>query len=374
MDASGVSSMLLTMRRWFAAPWLPVLTYHQVRPTKTGEQLRLTMDATAEQLDLQLAFLASQFRFVDSEDLVAFFGGKALPPDPVMLTFDDGYLECHSQVLPLLQRHAAKATFFITTGPIEARRPFWWDRIALFVKRSKLEVLDLTYPFPILLRRDGDNDADVITALNSIVKSYIGLDLERFLAHVSEACAVTLSTAAEREIADATMMTWEHVRALADAGMDVQSHTRTHRVLHTLSPTEIAEELSGSRGDLEAVIERPVRALAYPVGYRLHHLSYVADALREAGYALAFTNQTGVNHIARPPSPYDIRRIAMSAGYDNRFFRSMMALPYLAPQRKRAPASIERSFVPGEASNVSGTRQCMTPEFFAEVEKNRSSA
>jgi hypothetical protein len=223
------------------------------------------------------------------------------------------------------------------------------------VERSTRAVLELSYPFPIRFHRDGTNDANVNAALAGIVKSYIGLDLERFLHHVSDACGVTLTSVEERALADATLMTWEQVRALADAGMDVQSHTRTHRVLHTLLPTEIREELALSRSDIEAVIERPVRALAYPVGYCLQHLGYVSDALREAGYALAFTNQTGVNHIGRPPGCYDIRRIAMCTSYDARFFRAMMALPYLAPTRTRAGASTEPPFVPGESA-VSGTR------------------
>jgi peptidoglycan/xylan/chitin deacetylase (PgdA/CDA1 family) len=353
MDATGISRTLLTMRRWFGTPWLPVLTYHQVLPATDGE-LPSAVDATTEQLDAQLALLSRQFRFVDTADVIAFFRGKPLPPNPVMVTFDDGYRECHSEVLPILQRHGAKATFFITSGPIESRRPFWWHQVALFVERSTRPVLELTYPFPIRFHRDGTNDADVNAGLAGIVKSYIGLDLERFLEHVSDVCGVTLTSAEERELADATLMTWEQVRELADAGMDVQSHTRTHRVLHTLLPSEIGEELALSRSDIEAVIERPVRALAYPVGYCLQHLGYVSDALREAGYALAFTNQTGVNHIGRPPGCYDIRRIAMSTRYDDRFFRAMMALPYLAPTRTRA-ASASPPFVPG-ASGVSGTR------------------
>jgi hypothetical protein len=92
------------------------------------------------------------------------------------------------------------------------------------------------------------------------------------------------------------------------------------------------------------------------VGYPLRNLRYVDDALREAGYALAFTNQTGVNHVSRPPSPYDIRRISMSVEYDQAFFRAMMALPYLAPGRS-ASTIAGHSRAATRPAVVSGTRR-----------------
>ena len=63
-------------------------------------------------------------------------------------------------------------------------------------------------------------------------------------------------------------MTWDDVRALAGAGMDIESHTRTHRVLDTLDRDQLRDELVGSRRDLEAQLGRPIRAIAYPVGRR----------------------------------------------------------------------------------------------------------
>jgi peptidoglycan/xylan/chitin deacetylase (PgdA/CDA1 family) len=46
-------------------------------------------------------------------------GGDELPSRPLVLTFDDGFADFHSRVLPLLARYGFTATLFITTGWID---------------------------------------------------------------------------------------------------------------------------------------------------------------------------------------------------------------------------------------------------------------
>ena len=92
-------------------------------------------------------------------------------------------------------------------------------------------------------------------------------------------------------------MTWDQVRALARAGMDVESHGRRHRVLQTLDDATLDDELAGSRADLEAQLGRPVRAIAYPVGRRIAREARIRDALAAAGYRIGLTNQSGVNRV-----------------------------------------------------------------------------
>ncbi len=43
-------------------------------------------------------------------------GAGSLPDRPVVLTFDDGYADFHSQAMPLLDRYDFTATLFVTTG------------------------------------------------------------------------------------------------------------------------------------------------------------------------------------------------------------------------------------------------------------------
>ncbi len=71
------------------------------------------------------------------------------------------------------------------------------------------------------------------------------------------------------------------IREMQRAGIDFQSHTRTHARLTTLAPSEALCELRSSRCALEQALGAPVRAVAYPWG------AYDDTVLRlaeEAGY------------------------------------------------------------------------------------------
>jgi peptidoglycan/xylan/chitin deacetylase (PgdA/CDA1 family) len=74
---------------------------------------------------------------------------------------------------------------------------------------------------------------------------------------------------------------WQRLRALAAAGWEVGSHTVTHPRLTTLDDDALARELAGSREALEAAMEAPCPAVAYPYG---DADARVVEAAGRAGY------------------------------------------------------------------------------------------
>jgi peptidoglycan/xylan/chitin deacetylase (PgdA/CDA1 family) len=62
------------------------------------------------------------------------------------------------------------------------------------------------------------------------------------------------------------MLAPQDLRTLADAGMSVQAHGKSHRYLDELSLPEVEHELSDSKYRLEAFLDEPVTALALPGG------------------------------------------------------------------------------------------------------------
>src|SRR5712671_5997424 len=78
----------------FWRPALRVLCYHRVHPGRRDGHT-----VTTAQLDAQLAYLArSGFRFIRARDLIS---GSALPERPLLLTFDDGYLDTLEHAVPV---------------------------------------------------------------------------------------------------------------------------------------------------------------------------------------------------------------------------------------------------------------------------------
>src|SRR5678816_2281439 len=160
-------------------------------------------------------------------------------------------------------------------------RIYWWERIALLISQTRRATATLRYPVPLTLEL---GDPTVAGKLNSLIKDTRGLDVERFLGELADALGVEWNAPLETRYADDLIMTWDQIRALARAGMDVESHTRRHRVLQTLPPAELEDELAGSRKELEAQLGRPVRVIAYPVGRRVAQEAHIRRALTAAGY------------------------------------------------------------------------------------------
>ena len=75
------------------------------------------------------------------------------------------------------------------------------------------------------------------------------------------------------------------MRALHRAGMEVGSHTLSHRDLRRLDDSELEHELLESKRAVEGLTGEPCRTLAYPYG---HYDERVVRAAADAGYALAF--------------------------------------------------------------------------------------
>lgn len=331
LGKTRLAPALLAARRLGVSPWITVLGYHRAGAVGAATEYDDgVVDVDPEAFERQLVFLKRTCNVVDNDQMLAFVRGGTLPPNAVHLTFDDGYLDNHDVVMPILQRHGLKATFFVTTSYVDERRLFWWDRINLLVKSSRKEVLELDYPRALRLPIGSTAERTVaIRDLIRIIKDTFRLDLERFLDRVANATGVFLSREEERRRADSLLMTWEHVRALRRGGMDVQSHTTTHRVLQTLPHEHLVRELEGSKKQLEEVLEERVRCISYPVGKPIRKTPHIREAVRAAGYELGFSNCSGVNH-AWSFDPLDARRVSTDAAESDGDFRAMIAVPYLA--------------------------------------------
>jgi peptidoglycan/xylan/chitin deacetylase (PgdA/CDA1 family) len=102
-------------------------------------------------------------------------------------------------------------------------------------------------------------------------------------------------------------MTDQEVRALAENGVTIGSHTMSHSSLPDLDADELRYELRTSRARLEEVAQHPVDLLAYPYG---HHDPRVRAEAREAGYRAGCTFLNG--RFTPEVDPYRVPRLTMN--------------------------------------------------------------
>jgi len=80
-------------------------------------------------------------------------------------------------------------------------------------------------------------------------------------------------------------LSWDELRELADRGIEIGSHSRTHPNLRELSGGELAREVADSREEIQSALGRPCSYFAYPYG---QFNARIRDAVERAGYRAAF--------------------------------------------------------------------------------------
>ncbi|MEW9534337.1 polysaccharide deacetylase family protein [Microbispora sp. NPDC049125] len=96
---------------------VPILMYHSV----TDQPTPATRPHAVRPADFaaQMAYLKDGgFTPLTFAGLAAALegGGPGLPARPIVITFDDGYADFHTEALPVLDRHGFPCTVFVTSG------------------------------------------------------------------------------------------------------------------------------------------------------------------------------------------------------------------------------------------------------------------
>ncbi len=95
---------------------LTIVTYHFVRDLKNSRYPALRGRDLAE-FKQQLDYFDNHYKVVDTADVVAAFKGEGeLPGNAIWLTFDDGYLEHFTNVMPQLLARRMHGAFFATVN------------------------------------------------------------------------------------------------------------------------------------------------------------------------------------------------------------------------------------------------------------------
>ena len=89
---------------------IPVLNYHQINDV--DENL---LTVSTSEFETQMAWLEENgYQTITVSELLDFLDGKgSLPERPVLITFDDGYIDNYQCAFPILKKHNMKACIFL---------------------------------------------------------------------------------------------------------------------------------------------------------------------------------------------------------------------------------------------------------------------
>lgn len=95
---------------------VPVLTYHRVHTLPAVGQLDEIVDPANFAAEMQALHAAGYHTIHQWQLFDALYKGAPLPPKPIIVSVDDGYVDDVRSILPALQRYHMVATFFVITG------------------------------------------------------------------------------------------------------------------------------------------------------------------------------------------------------------------------------------------------------------------
>lgn len=216
---------------------------------------------TPEAFREQVALLRDHCTVLSLVDLLQAARTDSLPPNAVALTFDDGYLDALTAAAPILD--GLPATFFVNTDRLAEPHEAWHDELERLLP-GRAEQSEVHARLMPLGHRERQELLDRMWASS-------GLDRKSREDH-------------------RVLLADEVLRLSRLPGCRIGSHSANHLYLPVHPPEVQHEEVRRAREELEALLDRPVSAFAYPFGG--HDAESVA-AVRDAGHLVAVTVEPG---------------------------------------------------------------------------------
>ncbi len=106
-------------------PKILVLNYHQVNNSFTP--LAVPVNAFADQMNY---LVDSGYIAITPDELASGLAGEiTLPEKPVMITFDDGYIDNYTNAFPILKALGLRATVFMVPGFVGKPQYMSWENL-----------------------------------------------------------------------------------------------------------------------------------------------------------------------------------------------------------------------------------------------------
>jgi len=284
-----------------------------------------------------VALLKERFEIVGLARLLEISGSLPSRKPLALITFDDGYADNFELAFPILKEFGVTAAFFIPTAFIGGSRLPWWDEIAWSLRnatarRIRLSGSDLEFDL---------NSESIERSIRAVLKLVKRRELIPMDEQVSEIYEVCRPNGAAIDAGHKLFIGRDQLREMRRAGMDIGSHTHTHRILSHLDSDLQSSELAQSKAIIEEIIEEPVLAVAYPVGSPTAYSSQTCDIAKSLGYRIGFSYRDCPNRLPIA-NIFEVHRLSVSGDPGGRELKSQICFPWLHKRSQATPIESEQ--------------------------------
>lgn len=312
-----------------------ILTFHHVSPEPPAAFApNRLLSITPDFLDLTLRELdARGFEVIGLDAVPERLAQPDYGPPFAVLTFDDGYRDNVAHARPVLARHGAPWTLFVTSAFADQTGRLWWielERAIARLDRVRIAIGSRSVDLPA--RSPGEK----ALAFDAIYRDLRGGGEADLLARIAELCRE--AGFPPGQIASELCLSWAELRALAqDPAVTIGAHTVTHPMLAKHPEAFAAHEIAEGRARIEAALGRPVRHLSYPVGDPGSAGAREFGLARSLGFATGVTTRPGHLFAGHAGHLHALPRVSINGCHQSRAALGglLSGVPFLAWNRGR---------------------------------------
>jgi peptidoglycan/xylan/chitin deacetylase (PgdA/CDA1 family) len=272
------------------AATLTVVMFHRILPQPALKRADPEY-ALSDTLFLAcLGFFKRHYTVVSLDAVMAAGDGRhPLPPQALLITFDDGWLDTFSIALPLLEQERLPAVVFAAAQAVTAPTDWWWQEVLLGALRDGTASFDELWrlaPGAAPVPATAPRELSLLLRFNRLEPDARDGLLARF------ADARFTDKAGSRH-----MMRPAELRRLMAAGVAVGAHGTSHMPLTLLD--DPGADIRASRQLLRAALsdegdggEDDIRAMSVPHG---RYTPDMVETARQAGLRFVFTSDPHLN-------------------------------------------------------------------------------
>jgi peptidoglycan/xylan/chitin deacetylase (PgdA/CDA1 family) len=299
-----------------------VITYHNIIADELSDNAcHLSLTHKASVFEKQIAFLKRNFSI-----------GMGLEPGHILITFDDGYKNNTEVALPIMERHAVCATFFIPACYFESSEMLWVDKILLWLSHVPSGTYQIVSEL-ITIDNGASREKAFETVWAGLVSDYS--TKQQILEDMEKAFCFS-----RLEIEEAFFkqrfepLNRKDIDHLIKTGNQVACHSYGHEILSKLSNFDLDLEFKKC-ADYKSLYNSDW--FGYPFGRPDEVSDRVVKKCIASGYSRAFVNVTG-----NSSDPFLIPRLNMPDTDDEILIHARLS-GFEALLRKLAAANFSNS-------------------------------
>lgn len=267
---------------------IPILLFHRV----SNYYDPYTEPLNNRQFNRILKFLKNNYTIRPINDLYSSYKNDLT--QSCFIVFDDGLMDFYSNSWNICKLNNVPVTLFIPTEPVSSAKIYWSLQLISSFINTKSKFISFSH--------HGNNYHYDLT-INSKLKSFrkihhylLNLDISQrdilFNKIINDLGCVD-------SIEQFQMITYKILEKLINEGLDVQSHTKCHNYLPSVSDEVLHHEFSHSKKKLNNIRGISCNSVSYPYGGYNQNILSIAQKYYDYGYTTTEDQLLNLNKLKK---------------------------------------------------------------------------